>query len=177
MAKIKQITIGSTNYDIQSIEYITGTQTGSTYQWQGTTYSVALDTGKVIAYKLPYAGTTTAAVLNLTLSGGTTTGNKNIKMNGTESVTNQFPANSIILMMYDGTNWQVLGGGAQIELATTSENFVQEVTPTTANISVSGTTLSIGATTMVTSLTTTLGSAITAVENDANIANAYGVYF
>ena len=176
MAEIKQIVIGSTKYDIHSIEYITGTQTSSTYQWKGATYSAVLDTGKVIAYKLPYAGTTTAAVLDLTLSGGTTTGNKNIKINGTESVTNQFPANSVLLMIYDGTNWQVLGG-SQIELATTSENFVQEITPTTANISVSNNTLNIGATTILTGLTTTLGSAITAVENDANIANAYGVYF
>ena len=88
MAWIKQITVSGTNYDIQSIEYIAGTQTSSTNAWKGTTVSSALDSGKVIAYKLPYAGTTTSATMNLTLSTGGTTGAKNIKMNGTEAVTN-----------------------------------------------------------------------------------------
>ena len=177
MARIKQVTISGTNYDIQSIEYIAGTQTSSTNAWKGTTVSSALDSGKVIAYKLPYAGTTTPATMNLTLSTTGTTGAKNIKMNGTEAVTNQFPANSIILMMYDGTNWQVLGGGAQIELATTSENFVKTVTPTTADITYNSGTLVIGSSTVVTGLSMTSGTAVTAVENDANIANAYGVSF
>lgn len=177
MARIKQITVGNTNYDIQSIEYLVGTQTSSTNVWKATTVSSALDAGKVIAYKLPYAGTSTAATMTLTFSGGGNSGAKNIMMNGTDSVTDQFPANSIILMMYDGTNWQVLGGGAQIELATTSESFVKTVTPSTANISYNEGTLTIGSTVMVTGLDSTSGSAITAVDSDANIANAYGVSF
>lgn len=177
MARIKQITVGSTNYDIQSIEYMTGTQTSSTNAWKGTTISSTLDAGKVIAYKLPYAGTTSAATMNLTYSGGGTSGAKNIKMNGTENVTNQFPANSVILMLYDGTNWQVLGGGATIELATTSETFVKTISPSTANITYDNGSLVFGSTTMVTGVNSTTGSAITSVDNDANIANAYGVSF
>lgn len=177
MARIKQITVGTTNYDVQSIEYLVGTQTSSTNAWKATTISAALDTGKVIAYKLPYAGTTSAATMNLTFSGGGTSGAKNIKMNGTENVTNQFPVNSIILMLYDGTNWQVLGGGASIELATTSETFVKTVSPSSANITYSNGKLTIPSATMVTSVSSTSGSAITAVDGDSNIANAYGVLF
>ena len=61
-----------------SIEYIKGTQTGSTNAWTGTTKEAALYDGKMIMYVLPYAGTSTGATLNLTLSGGGTTGAKSI---------------------------------------------------------------------------------------------------
>ena len=80
-------------------------------------------------------------------------------------------------MIYDGTNWQVLGGGAQIELATTSENFVKTVSPTTSDITYNSGVLAFGTSTIVTGVTSTTGAAITAVDNDVNIANAYGVSF
>ena len=94
-------------------EYIVGTQTASTNAWTGNTQDSALYIGKSIAYKLPYAGTSTAATLNLTLSNGTTTGAKAIKMSNSTSsnnaslqnITTQYPANSIIHLVYDGTQW------------------------------------------------------------------------
>lgn len=88
------------------IEYIVGTQTAATNAWTGTTASAALYTGKTIAYYLPYNGNSSSATLNLTLSDGTTTGAKNVRINNT-NVTNNFPAATIILLVYDGTYWKV----------------------------------------------------------------------
>lgn len=88
----------------QSVEYIVGTQTKSTNAWTGVTTSASLYVGKTIAYKLPYAGTSSAATLNLTLSGGTTTGAKSIRR-ANSTVTTQFPAGTVITLTYDGTYW------------------------------------------------------------------------
>jgi hypothetical protein len=85
----------------QGIEYIVGTQTAATGSWTGVTTSASLYTGKTIAYKLPYAGSGNAS-LNLSLSGGSTTGAKEIYLNTTR-VTTHYGAGSVILMTYDGT--------------------------------------------------------------------------
>ena len=97
------------------VEYIVGTQTASTNAWTGVTKDAALYDGKAISYKLPYAGGSSAATLNLTLSGGATTGAKAIKMayntsNNTANlndITTHWPAGSIIPMVYDGSRWIV----------------------------------------------------------------------
>ena len=92
-----------------SVEYIKGTQTGSTNAWTGITKDVALYDGKMIMYVLPYAGTSSGATLNLTLAGGATgggtTGAKSIYRYGnTTAVTTHYAANSRILLIYDGVN-------------------------------------------------------------------------
>ena len=56
----------------KSIEYIVGTQTASTNAWTGNSKDDELWIGKTIAYKMPYAGTDSAATLTLTLADGTT---------------------------------------------------------------------------------------------------------
>lgn len=91
----------------KSIEYVPGQQTASTNVWLGTTKDEALYTGKVIAYRLPYDGTTTAATLNLTLGNNTQTGAIAVKRKGSENVTNHYKAGEIIFLTYDGTFWQV----------------------------------------------------------------------
>lgn len=94
-----------------SVEFISGTQTAATNAWTGVTKDASLSTGKMIAYYLPYAGTSSAATLNLTFSGGGTTGAKNVKYNNNNSaannVTTHYGAGSIIYMTYDGTYWRV----------------------------------------------------------------------
>lgn len=90
----------------QSIEYIVGTQTAATNAWKGVTTDAALSVGKTIAYKLPYAGNSSAATLNLTLSGGGTTGAKGIRRL-TSTVTTNYAAESVVLMTYDGTYWRI----------------------------------------------------------------------
>ena len=90
-----------------AVEYIVGTQTAATNVWTGATQDSALYTGKIIAYKLPVAGNSSAATLNLTLAGGTTTGAIGVKRKGTGNTTTHYSAGEVIFMVYDGTNWQV----------------------------------------------------------------------
>lgn len=93
-------------YDLQGIEYIVGTQTAATNAWTGVTRSAELYTGKAIIYKLPYAGTGTAATLNLTLSGGGTTGAKAVQRVNNSNITTHYPANSVLFLVYDGDRWR-----------------------------------------------------------------------
>lgn len=91
----------------QGIEYIVGTQTAATNAWTGVTTDSSLSAGKIIAYYLPYAGTSSAATLNLTLAGGTTTGAKALRRTASSTVTTHFAAGNVIVMIYDGTYWKV----------------------------------------------------------------------
>lgn len=97
-----------------SVEYIVGTQTAATNAWTGQTRDAALVAGKTIAYKLPYAGNSSAATLNLTLSGGGTTGAKGVRRmadnNANYTVTTQYGAGAVIQMTYDGEYWRVSSG-------------------------------------------------------------------
>ena len=90
----------------QGVEYIVGTQTAATNAWTGVTTSNSLFIGKTIAYKLPYAGTSSSATLNLTLPNGTTTGAKGIRRM-TSTVTTQYGAGTVINMTYDGEFWRL----------------------------------------------------------------------
>ena len=91
----------------QSIEYIVGTQTAATNVWKGVTKDASLRIGKVIAYYLPFAGTSTAATLNLTLADGSTTGAIALRRTASSTVTTQFAADNVIIMIYDGDYWKV----------------------------------------------------------------------
>ena len=101
------------------IEYIVGTQTKSTNVWLGTTTSDALYAGKTIAYKLPFAGTSSAATLNLTLSDGSTTGSKAVILNNNTVATTHWPVNSIIVLVYDPTYNSNAGAWKTVEWNTT----------------------------------------------------------
>lgn len=91
----------------QGIEYIVGTQTAATNAWTGVSTDSSLSTGKIIAYKLPYAGTSYAATLQLTMADGTTTSAIELRRAGAGSVTTHFAVNNVIIMVYDGTYWRV----------------------------------------------------------------------
>ena len=114
------LTLGMLSSSVQTslinpVEYIIGTQTSGTRYWTGVTRESSLTAGKMIAYKLPYAGTSSAAYLELTLTTGqatsTTTGRIGVYRNNS-IVTNQFAAGSVINMTYDGTYWRVTGMGS-----------------------------------------------------------------
>lgn len=91
----------------QSIEYIVGTQTAATNVWKGVTKDSTLRVGKIIAYYLPYAGTSTAATLNLTLANGSTTGAIELRRTASSTVTTQFAAGNVLILIYDGHYWKV----------------------------------------------------------------------
>lgn len=83
-----------------NIPFVVGTQTAATGTWTGTTSFISsLSDGQTIRYWLPYAGSGNAT-LNLTLSDGSTTGEKNVYWRGTTRLTTHFPAGSLILLTY-----------------------------------------------------------------------------
>jgi hypothetical protein len=88
--------------------YVKGTQTSSTNAWTGNLTQIsALYEGLTIRYRLPYAGTSSGATLNLTLSGGATGAKKVYRLGTSTQITTHFGAGSVITMTYDGTNWIV----------------------------------------------------------------------
>lgn len=91
----------------QGIEYIVGTQTAATAAWTGVSTDRTLKVGKIIAYYLPYSGNATAATLTLTMASGTSTGAIPILRAGTGTVTTQFSAGNVVVLIYDGTCWRV----------------------------------------------------------------------
>lgn len=91
------------------IEYIVGTQTGATGSWTGVTKDSTLITGKVIAYKLPFAGSGNAS-LTLTYTNppegeDTTSGAIPVYLANTR-VTTHYAAGTVIIMAFDGSNWR-----------------------------------------------------------------------
>lgn len=91
----------------QGIEYIVGTQTAATAAWTGVSTDETLKVGKIIAYYLPYAGTSTAATLTLTMADGSTTEAIPLRRQATGTVTTQFAAGNVIILIYDGDYWRV----------------------------------------------------------------------
>lgn len=84
----------------QGIHQVIGTQTESTSDWTGILDLDALTDGLTIAYYLPYISTSTAATLNLTLSGGTSTGPIEVYTTGVTRATTHYAAGSTILLTY-----------------------------------------------------------------------------
>ena len=134
------------------VEYIAGTQTAATNAWTGVTKSAALFTGKTIAYKLPYAGTSSNATLTLTFPNGGNSGGKAVLINNS-NVTTHFPAGTVILLVYDGSYWRVdnynsnttYSAGTGLSLSSTTFNHSNSVTAGTAGTSsaTSGATLAV----------------------------------
>ena len=91
---------GAAAQALSSTECIVGTQTASTNAWTGRASFASLTDGQVILYWLPYAGTSTAATLNLTLSGGGTTGAKNVYISSTTRCTTHIAAGNMVQMVY-----------------------------------------------------------------------------
>ena len=110
---IKQIqTSDEVLHDIQSVEYIVGTQTAATNMWKGISGSAELYAGKIINYKLPYAGSTntnthtgltTNTTLELTLANGSTVVYP-VYRNASTAITTHYPANSIVRLVFDPTS-------------------------------------------------------------------------
>lgn len=79
---------------------VVGTQTASTSAWTGAIPIPALYNGLKIAYYLPYASTSTAVTLNLTLSNGTATGAINCYYNSTTRLTTHYGVATLIFLTY-----------------------------------------------------------------------------
>ena len=110
MSDISSISIGGTEYSIKDnvarskidecIPVIYGTQTASTNVWTGVAPFSSLTNNQKIIYFLPYAGTSTAATLNLTLSNNTTTGNIAVYLSATNRITTHYGVGNFIPLVY-----------------------------------------------------------------------------
>lgn len=93
-------------------EFIVGTWTAASSAWTGVTTDSALYEGKQIILYMPFASTSTAVTLNLTLSGGGTTGAKNVYFQSTTRMTTHYGAYSQVHLIYhaalniNGTNYE-----------------------------------------------------------------------
>ena len=81
-------------------EIIVGTQTESTSAWTGTASFAHLSDGQQIVYWLPVASTSTAVTLELTLSGGGTSGAVPVYYSGITRLSTHYPAGNAIRLIY-----------------------------------------------------------------------------
>lgn len=82
------------------IPLVIGTQTAATNQFTGVLPLDQLKHGQSIRYWLPHAGKSTGNTLNLTLRGGSTTGEIQLYYKGSTKLTTQFSAGSLIMLTY-----------------------------------------------------------------------------
>ena len=92
-------------------EVVVGTQAASTNAWTGNATFSELRDGQSILYWLPFAGTSSNATLNLTLSNGQTTGAVPVYINGTTRCTTHVAVGNITLMTYR-VNTPIAGSGS-----------------------------------------------------------------
>ena len=92
-------------------EVIVGTQAAATNAWTGNATFSELRDGQTILYWLPFAGTSSSATLDLTLSNGTTTGALPVYINGTTRCTTHVAVGNITLMTYR-ENTPINGSGS-----------------------------------------------------------------
>ena len=85
---------------LSNTEVIVGTQTAATSHWTGSASFSALTDGQQIVYWLPYAGSSTAADLNLTLLGGATTGPIPCFYGGSSRITTHYSAGNVVHLTY-----------------------------------------------------------------------------
>lgn len=137
-----------------TVEFIRSTQTASTASWKGNTTDTALYDGKMIVYRLGYAGTSTGATLTLTFPDGTNSGAKNIYRYGsTTAITTHYAAGSMIFLIYDGVNgrwnssaWYYSDSNSYVkQSSTTLENDWRGIL-TTYNSAADGTDITAGTT-------------------------------
>ena len=81
-------------------EIIVGTQSSATSAWEGVASFSQLTDGQQIVYWLPVASTTNSVTLELTLSGGGTTGAIPCYYGGTTRISSHYVAGSAIRLIY-----------------------------------------------------------------------------
>lgn len=81
-------------------EIVVGTQTAATNAWTGKAGFSELVNGQGIAYWLPYAGTSTAATLKLTLADNSETAAIPVYYKGTTRATTHFTAGTVVHLTY-----------------------------------------------------------------------------
>lgn len=104
--------------DTNRIHVVKGTQTAGTAAWTGEIDVDALYDGLTIAYYLPRAGAS-GVTLNLTLSGGGTTGAKEVWVSGNTRMSTHYPPGSTVYLTYWSAGSITING-----TATTTDRWV-----------------------------------------------------
>lgn len=96
------------NKNPEGLIFVKGTQTASTNAFAGQALSIeALREGMQIMYYLPFAGTSSAATLELTLKDGSTSGPIPCYYATTTRLTTHLPANNVAIFTYLASNGTV----------------------------------------------------------------------
>lgn len=101
MSYIDSVNVGGTSYKIQETVYITPSLSSSAYTADLSNFTLA--TGATVQAKF---ATTNPANATLNVN---STGAKEIHYNGTKITASQFKVNHVYTLVYDGTQWQVVG--------------------------------------------------------------------
>ena len=98
--------------DTQGVTASTGSSNAYAYAAQRGTS--AAFTGELICLRANFANTA-AATINITPSGGSARGTKAIQKNGNALTGGEITANSVIILVYDGTQYQMISHSADFD--------------------------------------------------------------
>ena len=98
--------------DTQGVTASTGSSNAYAYAAQRGTS--AAFTGELICLRANFANTA-AATINITPSGGSARGTKAIQKNGNALTGGEITANSVIMLVYDGTQYQMISHSADFD--------------------------------------------------------------
>ena len=127
-----QTTLTAARAQFSGPEFIVGTWSAASNVWTGKSTDSALYDGKQIILYMPFAGTNSAATLNLTLSDGSTTGAKNVYFESTTRFTTHKGQNSQLHLIYhkalklsNGTTYEGWWYVANRDTTTTNATQIQ----------------------------------------------------
>lgn len=92
---------------VRGPEFIEDTRASAVAAFTGVSKDTSVYDGKMILFRMHYAGKANAT-LNLTLADGTTTGAKNIYFSGSVRLGTQYTANNVIALAYSASVWKVI---------------------------------------------------------------------
>ena len=122
-------------------DFIVSNHASGTNNWTGVSDKLfALEKGTVIYFNLKQAPVNANATLNITFPDGTTSGAKTIYFNGS-NLKQQYPNNSLIGMVFDGTNWIVISNYTNTNTTYSADNSTLQLSSTTFSVKDSGVTL------------------------------------
>lgn len=134
---IKQIqTNDGVKHDVQAPEYIIGTQTESTPEWVGQTISDELYDGKMILYKLSYAGsaatnthtnvTTTQTLELFSKDSGNSLGWYPVYRNNSTTFTTLYPSGTVLQLVFDASASNTINGSTKLGAWKISDSYVSD---------------------------------------------------
>lgn len=172
MSYIDSVNVGGTPYKIQETSYIAPSLSGTAYTAALANFTLA--TGATVQAKFS-ATNPDNATLNVN-----STGAKNIFYNNAKIVANQFKANHTYTLVYDGTQWQLVGDIDTNTQTVTGVKGNSESNYRTGNVNITATNIGLGnventalSTWTGSSNITTVGTISTGTWHGTKIANDY----